>query len=427
MAASRNASAQKSSSTPKAVAATKPKASVKAAPAKAAAKPAAKKVAKASAGGDGAPAKKDLSKAPSSTTAADRAISDTKGRAAASWGDHVALARGKRPSDKLPKQGLIAIYRTMVLARRFEELVIDLFREGELPGFVHVAIGQEGIAAGTGHSLDAGDFIGSTHRAHAHIISRGASPEAMFAEMLGRDTGLCHGKGGSMHLADMSHNVVGANGVVGSGAPMMTGVAMAQKELKTGKIAVAFYGDGASSQGNVHEAMNLAQLWKLPVLFVLEDNKYAESTPAWQTTPVDDLAVRGAAFGMKTLAIDGNDVLEVYDAIQEAAEYARSGQGPVYIVAETKRLSGHYVGDAEVYRPKGEAKAARASDPIPAFRDALLGRKVKESDLKAVEAEVEATLEAAVAGARAAARPAPEDALKHVYAEYPYNGPVIGI
>ncbi|MBC7461407.1 MAG: thiamine pyrophosphate-dependent dehydrogenase E1 component subunit alpha [Thermoleophilia bacterium] len=387
----------------------------------------ASKTAQASTGGDGAPKKKDIAKAPSSNARADRAISDTKGRAAASWGDSVAKARGKRPSDKLPKQELIAIYRTMVMARRFEELVIDLFRAGELPGFVHVAIGQEGIAAGTGHSLGDGDFIGSTHRAHAHIIARGASPEAMFAEMLGRDTGLCRGKGGSMHLADMSHNVVGANGVVGSGAPMMTGVAMAQKELKTGNIAVAFYGDGASSQGNVHEAMNLAKLWDLPVIFILEDNKYAESTPAWQTTPVDDLAVRGAAFQMKTLAIDGNDVLEVYDAVQEAAEHARSGKGPVYIVAETKRLSGHYVGDAEVYRPKGEAKAARATDPIPAFRAVLVERKVRENEIKAVEAEVEATLEVAVAAARAADRPAPEDALKHVYAEYPYNGPVIGI
>jgi TPP-dependent pyruvate/acetoin dehydrogenase alpha subunit len=173
--------------------------------------------------------------------------------------------------------------------------------------------------------------------------------------------------------------------------------------------------------------MNLAQLWKLPVLFVLEDNKYAESTPAWQTTPVEDLAVRGAAFDMKTMAIDGNDVLEVYDAISEAAEFARSGKGPVYIVAETKRLSGHYVGDAEVYRPKGEAKAARETDPIPAFRAALIARKVPERDLKAAEAEVEATMETAVKNARAASAPAPEDALKHVYAEYPYNGPVIGL
>ncbi|MCZ4495801.1 MAG: TPP-dependent acetoin dehydrogenase alpha-subunit, partial [Thermoleophilia bacterium] len=242
-----------------------------------------------------------------------------------------------------------------------------------------------------------------------------------------RITGLCQGKGGSMHLSDMSRNVVGANGVVGSGAPMMTGVALAQKELGTGRIAVAFYGDGASSQGNVHEAMNLAQLWKLPVLFILENNRYAESTPSWQTVPVEDLAVRGAAFDMKTLAVDGNDVLSVFDTVAEAAEFARSGEGPVYIVAETKRLSGHYVGDAEVYRPKGEAKAARSTDPIPAFRAELLERKVPERDIKAVEAEVEETMEQAVVAALAADAPPAEDAMKHVYAEYPYAGPVRGI
>jgi TPP-dependent pyruvate/acetoin dehydrogenase alpha subunit len=358
---------------------------------------------------------------------ADKSISDTKGRAAASKGIHVSRAKGKRPSDRLDKAELLAIYRTMVLARRFEEHVIEQFREGILPGFVHVAIGQEGIAAGVGHALQDDDYIGSTHRAHAHIVARGSSVEAMMAEMMGRITGLCQGKGGSMHLSDMSHNVVGANGVVGSGAPMMTGVALAQKELGTGRIAVAFYGDGASSQGNVHEAMNLAQLWKLPVLFVLENNRYAESTPSWQTVPVEDLAVRGAAFDMKTLAVDGNDVLSVYDTVAEAAEFARSGEGPVYIVAETKRLSGHYVGDAEVYRPKGEAKAARSTDPIPAFRADLLERKVPERDIKAVEAEVEETMEQAVAAALAAPAPPAEDAMKHVYAEYPYAGPVRGI
>lgn len=354
-------------------------------------------------------------------------LDDTAGRAAAAWGETVSFAKGKRPSDKLKKQELVQLYRSMLLARRFEELVIEQFQEGNLPGFVHVAIGQEAIASGVGHALDDGDYIGSTHRAHAHIIARGSSVEALMAEMMGRITGVCKGKGGSMHMADMSRNVVGANGVVGSGAPMMTGVAMAQKELKTGKVAVAFYGDGATSQGNVHEGMNLAQIWKLPVVFICENNRYAESTPTHQTVPIDDLTLRGAAFGMKTLAVDGNDVLAVYDTMSVAAEHARSGEGPVYIVAETLRLSGHYVGDAEVYRPKGEAKAARSSDPIPAFRAELLKRKVAEADVKAVEAEVEETMERAVESALAADFPPAEDAMKHVYAEYPYAGPVLGL
>ncbi len=354
-------------------------------------------------------------------------LADTKGRADAdAYGEHATFPKGKRPSDKLSGAELVQIYRTMLLARRFEEHVIDQFREGNLPGFVHVAIGQEGIAAGVGHALPAGDIIASTHRAHAHIIARGSSVEALMAEMMGRITGVCQGKGGSMHLADMSQNVVGANGVVGSGVPMMTGVALAQKELETGNIAVAFYGDGATSQGNVHEGMNLAQIWELPVLFICENNRYAESTPSWQTVPVDDLTLRGAAHGMKTYAVDGNDVLAMYDTTYVAAEYARSGKGPVYIVAETQRLSGHYVGDAEVYRPKGEAKAARAGDPIPAFRAELLKRKVKEADVKAVEAEVEETMERAVESALAADFPPAEDAMKHVYAEYPYPGPVLG-
>lgn len=343
------------------------------------------------------------------------------------YGEVAKFAKGKRPSDKLNKKELLDLYRTMLLARRFEEHVIDQFREGELPGFVHVAIGQEGIAAGAGHALEEKDFIGSTHRAHAHIVARGSNVEHLMAEMMGRITGVCQGKGGSMHLADMSKNVVGANGVVGSGVPMMAGMAMAQKEQKTGAIAVAFYGDGASSQGNVHEGMNLAQLWELPVVFILENNHYAESTPTWQTVPIEDLSLRGAAFGMKTYSVNGNDVLAMYDTVAAAAEHARSGKGPAYIVADTHRLSGHYVGDAEVYRPKGEAKNARIMDPIPNYRNVLIERKVSESDIKGVEAEVEETMEQAVKNALAAPIPPAEDAMKHVYAEDNYPGPVLGV
>lgn len=355
------------------------------------------------------------------------ALVETADRAALSQADQVSFPKGKRPSDKLKKGDLLQIYRTLLLARRFEERVIDQFREGFIPGFVHVAIGQEGIAAGVGHALEDGDFIGSTHRAHAHVIARGTPVDALMAEMMARIDGVCKGKGGSMHMADLSRGVVGANGVVGSGVPMMTGVALAQRELNTGKIAVAFYGDGATSQGNVHEGMNLAQIWELPVVFICENNRYAESTPTHQTVPVDDLSVRSAAYGMKTWVVDGNDVLAVYDTMTVAADYARSGKGPVYIVAETLRLSGHYVGDAEVYRPKGEAKAARAHDPIPLYREELLARKIAEADVKAVEAEVEETMEQAVQFALNSAVPPAEDAMKHVYAEYPYDGPVRGI
>jgi pyruvate dehydrogenase E1 component alpha subunit len=249
----------------------------------------------------------------------------------------------------------------------------------------------------------------------------------MMAELMGRVTGYCQGKGGSMHLADMTHNVVGANGVVGAGGPMMIGVALTQKFRDSGRVAVVYYGDGASNQGNIFEAMNLAQLWKLPVLFVCEDNGYAESTPKWQQVPVEDLAVRGQAFGMKTLSVDGNDVRAVIDAATEACEYARSGKGPVYLVARTWRFEGHYVGDAEVYRPKGEAKEWRAKDPIPAFVKVMLDAGISQGDIDAITAEVDEVCETAVAEARAAELPAPEDAMQHVYAEFPYDGPVRGV
>ena len=319
------------------------------------------------------------------------------------------------------------MYRTMVLIRRFEEKVIELFQEGELPGFLHVAIGQEAIAVGVSQALTPDDFIGSTHRAHGHVLARGSHPTGMMAELMGRVTGYCRGKGGSMHLADMQHNVVGANGVVGAGVPMMNGVAMTQKFKDTGNVAVAFYGDGASNQGNVYEAMNLAQLWKLPTLFICENNRYAESTPYWQQVPVKDLASRGKAFDMKTFSVDGNDVLAVYDTLVEARAFAASGKGPVYVVAETKRFEGHYVGDPEVYRPKGESKEWRSEDPIPAFEKVLKARKVKADQLEKVRAEVDEVVDRAVEEARAADLPAPDEAMLHVYSQDPYPGPEIGI
>jgi len=334
----------------------------------------------------------------------------------------------KRASASLSHDQKVDIYRMMVLIRRFEETVIDLFREGVLPGFLHVAIGQEAIAAGSGMALDDGDYIGSTHRAHGHVLARGSDPQRLLAEMLGKVTGVCRGKGGSMHISDMSRNVVGANGVVGAGAPMMTGVALTQKMTGGKQVAVAYYGDGASNQGNVHEALNLAQLWKLPVLFILENNGYAESTPYWQQVPVKDIADRGKAYDMKTISVDGNDVLAVYDATSEAAEYARSGRGPVYLVAHTKRIVGHYVGDSESYRPKGEAKEWKKGDPLPRYAAELIRSKAAtQAMLDAVSDEIDVLIEKITAEARAADAPAAEEAMIHVYAEDNYPGPVLGL
>lgn len=320
------------------------------------------------------------------------------------------------------------MHRMMYLIRRFEESVIEQFQAGTLPGFLHVAIGQEAIAVGVGAALRETDWIGSTHRAHGHVLARGSSPDGMMAELMGRVTGYCRGKGGSMHVSDLSHNVVGANGVVGAGAPMMTGVALTQKLRGTDQVAVAFYGDGATNQGNVHEAMNLAQLWKLPMIFVCENNRYAESTPYWQQVPVEDLASRGAAYDMKTISVDGNDLLAVYDATIEATEHARSGNGPVYIVAETRRIVGHYVGDAEVYRPKGEAKEWRSADPLPRFEELLTASHgVAAGQLESQRADVDAQVAAIVERALADPAPDPSEAMLHVYAEDDYPGPVLGV
>lgn len=331
------------------------------------------------------------------------------------------------PSTKLKTDALLDIHRMMLLIRHFEEHVIALFQEGVLPGFLHVTIGQEAIAAGVGAALRPKDYIGSTHRAHGHVLAKGASPVGMMSELMGRVTGLCRGKGGSMHVADLSHNVVGANGVVGAGAPMMVGVGYTLAHRKQGGVAVAFYGDGASNQGNVHEAMNLAQLWHLPVLFILENNGYAESTPYWQHSPVANQASRGLAYDMKTISVDGNDPLAVYDATMEAIEYAEGGNGPVYIVCETRRIVGHYVGDAEVYRVKGEVKEWRLSDPIPKFAEHLKQvAKVKQATLDELEQGVEQEIESAVAQARAADLPDPEEAMLHIYSgDGPYAGPVL--
>ena len=335
-------------------------------------------------------------------------------------------SKSKRPSSDIDRDGLLKLYRDMVLIRRFEEKVIELFQAGELPGFLHVAIGQEATAVSS--ALGDDDYIGSTHRAHGHVLARGSDPVGMMAELMGRTNGYCKGKGGSMHIADMSRNVVGANGVVGAGAPMMGGVALAQQRLGTGRIAVAFYGDGATNQGNVHEALNLAQLWKLPVIFFCENNRYAESTPYEQQVPVEDLIVRAAAYDMKAISVDGNDVLAVHDATAGAAEFARSGNGPVFIVGETRRVEGHYVGDPQVYRPKGEAKEWRKEgDPITSFAEHLQDEGVDEDELSSIDDEIDELMENVVEEARSGDEPAPEDAMKHIYTDDEYPGPVLGV
>src|SRR5881394_2246682 len=272
----------------------------------------------------------------------------------------------------LSNADLREFFREMLLIRRFEEKVEERFRAGELPGFLHVAIGQEAVAVGVCRALEEGDIIASTHRAHGHTLAKGTTPNELMAELYGKLEGCSHGYGGSMHLYDVERGNMGANAVVGGGLPATTGAALAFKFRGEPRVAVAFFGDGATNIGTFHESLNLAQLWQVPAVFVCENNHYAESTPESQHSPIRDLSQRAVAFGMKALKADGQDVEAVYKTTRQALEHARSGKGPVFLHLDCVRFSGHYIGDPQIYRPKDQAKELRATrDPIQLVRGRL--------------------------------------------------------
>jgi pyruvate dehydrogenase E1 component alpha subunit len=323
----------------------------------------------------------------------------------------------QRDTPRLPDELLRELFREMLVIRRFEEKVEDRFRAGELPGFLHVAIGQEAVASGVCAALEDGDVIASTHRAHAHTIAKGTHIDAIMAEMYGKTEGCSHGYGGSMHLYDVARGNLGANAVVGGGLPQIAGAALAFKLKREPRVAVAFFGDGATNTGAFHESMNLAQLWTLPAVFVLENNGWAESTPAQQQLPlpVEEMEKRALAYGMTSMEVDGQDVEAVYAVMREAREHAVSGRGPVFMNARTYRFTGHYVGDPQVYREKGEVNQLwETQDPLELLR-VRLGMTGEE--FERIDAEVTAEVEACVEFAKAGTDPQPEDALKWVYAE----------
>jgi acetoin:2,6-dichlorophenolindophenol oxidoreductase subunit alpha len=324
------------------------------------------------------------------------------------------VAKVEEKKASLRKDELKDVLREMLLIRRFEEKVEERFRAGELPGFLHVAIGQEACAVGVCRALEDGDVIASTHRAHGHTLAKGTHPNELMAELYGKTEGCSHGYGGSMHLYDVQHGNLGANAVVGGGLPQITGAALAFQLRGEPRVAVAFFGDGATNIGTFHEALNLAQLWKVPAVFVLEDNKWAESTPESQHSPIRDLSDRAKAFGMKAVKVDGQDVEAVYKATRQALEHARSGKGPVFMHLDCVRLHGHYIGDPQVYRDKDEArKLAETRDPITLLRTKL---EVADEDFEEMDTEVTEIVEASLEFAQNGTDPAPEDALKNVYA-----------
>ena len=323
------------------------------------------------------------------------------------------MAKVERKST-LSEQRLRTFLREMLLIRRFEEKVEERFRAGELPGFLHVAIGQEAVAVGVCQALDDGDVFASTHRAHGHTLARGTHPNAVMAELYGKLEGCSHGYGGSMHLYDVERGNLGANAVVGGGLPAIVGAALAFKFRGEPRVAVAFFGDGATNIGTFHESLNLAQLWQVPAVFVLEDNHWAESTPESQHSPIRDLSKRAEAFGMRVMKADGQDVEEVHRVAQRALKHARDGKGPVFMHVQTERLVGHYIGDPQVYRDKEQLRELQETrDPVTLLREKL---GVSDEEFDEADREVQELVDASVAFAKAGTDPKPEDALKNIYA-----------
>lgn len=264
----------------------------------------------------------------------------------------------------------------MYTIRRFEENVKELFSLGLIRGSTHVYIGEEAVAAGVCGTLTRDDYIVSTHRGHGHCIAKGGELKPMMAELLGKKTGYCKGKGGSMHIADPGIGILGAVGIVGSGIPLALGAALTSKYLKDGKVAVSFFGDGASNNGTFHECLNLASVWKLPVVFICENNLYAITVSCQRSTSVENIASRAEGYGMPGAIVDGNDVEEIYRVAGKAVENARNGKGPTLIEVKTYRQEGHWIGDPQVYRSKKEVSDWKKKDPIERYGSILIKEKV---------------------------------------------------
>jgi pyruvate dehydrogenase E1 component alpha subunit len=261
--------------------------------------------------------------------------------------------------------------------------------------------------------MEEGDVFASTHRAHGHTLARGTHPNAVMAELYGKIEGCSHGYGGSMHLYDVERGNMGANAVIGGGLPAVTGAGLAFKLRDEPRVAVAFFGDGATNIGTFHESLNLAQLWKTKTVFVCENNHWAESTPGWQHSPVwDDMSKRALSYDMRSIKVDGQDVQAVYEAAQDALEHARSGEGPVFMDVETARMHGHFIGDPQVYRTKEDRQAAADRDPIAMLRERL---GLNDDDFESFDSEANEIVEAALEFAKNGTDPQPEDALKNVY------------
>ena len=319
----------------------------------------------------------------------------------------------------LTRERLLEAYRRMRMIRAFETKLGELAAAGKMGGFIHLYAGEEAVAVGVCTHLSDLDTVASTHRGHGHCIAKGVDVAGMMAELFGRATGLCKGKGGSMHIADVDKGMLGANGIVGAGIPLATGAALTAKLKRSGGVSVAFFGDGATNQGSFHESLNMASNWKLPALYVVENNGFGEFTPTEFVIPVKDIAVRADSYAMKSLIADGMDFFDVFEKTAEALEHCRSGQGPVLLECKTYRFAGHFVGDPLVYRSKEEAEDwIQNRDPLQNFEShAVEAGLVDADDLRRLDLEVEEELAAAVEAAEAAPFPDIAELTSDVYVE----------
>lgn len=319
---------------------------------------------------------------------------------------------------QLTEEQLLAAYKRMRDIREFEDRLHEENTNGDIPGFIHLYSGEEAVAVGICENLTDKDYITSTHRGHGHCIAKGCDIHGMMLEIFGKDDGLCRGKGGSMHIADLDKGMLGANGIVGGGPPLAIGAALTAKTLKTGGVGLSFTGDGGSNQGLTFEAINMAVVLKLPVIFVFENNGFGEGTGHDYAVGSKDIAGRAAGFGLPAVKVDGSDFFTVYEAAQTAIERARCGEGPSVIETITNRFYGHFEGDPGLIRSKEEVDFIKENkDPLKIFREKVKG-KIDEAKLDEIDAASKANVDDAVAKARAAAYPQPEQLLTDVYVSY---------
>ena len=316
----------------------------------------------------------------------------------------------------MDKHLYLELLRVMLKIRLFEKKVVELFRSGELPGWLHSYIGEEAVATGVCLNLNEGDYITSTHRGHGHCIAKGVEIKYMMAELYAKETGCCKGRGGSMHIADVSKGVLGANAIVGGGIPIATGAAFACKYLNNKKVVVSFFGDGATNQGSFHESLNLASVWKLPIVYLCENNLYAETNPVGKHLNIKDIAVRADAYNIEAVIINGMDVLDVYGKMKKTLKEVREGKGPILVEAKTYRYCGHYDGDPEVYREQEEIKKWREKDPIKKL-EILLKKEgfIESKDLENIKKEIELEIKDAITFAKGSPEPDARSVLDYVF------------